>query len=104
MVNRLDRPVSGIVVFARNNKAGDCLLQKWNSKEVIKKMAVELVETNKLAQPDDIYFLNWYELIQIWDAKAGDYARLASERRVAFPRYQKMTPPWSLPVMGKHPL
>ena len=63
------------------------------AKEMLKKMATQLVETNKLAHPNDIWFLNWYELIQIWDAEPEKYAKLASERRAAFPRYQKMTPP-----------
>ena len=74
------------------------------AKEMLKKMAIELVETNKLAHPDDIWFLNWYELIQIWDAEPEKYAKLASERRAAFPRYQKMSPPLVITSDGETPV
>jgi len=74
------------------------------AKEMLKKMATQLIETHKLAQPDDIYFLSWYELIQIWGAEPGKYANLATERRAAFPRYQKMTPPLVITSDGETPI
>ncbi len=48
------------------------------AKEMLKKTATQLVETNKLAHPDDIWFLNRDELLQIWDAEPEKYASLAS--------------------------
>ncbi|HSG45630.1 MAG TPA: phosphoenolpyruvate synthase [Anaerolineales bacterium] len=74
------------------------------AKEMLKKMAVQLVEINKLAHTDDIWFLNWYELLQIWDAEPGTYANLASERRAAFPRYQKLIPPLVITSDGETPI
>ena len=74
------------------------------AKEMLKKTATQLVETNKLAHPDDIWFLNWYELLQIWDAEPEKYASLASERRAAFPRYKKMTPPLVITSDGETPI
>jgi len=74
------------------------------AKEMLKKMATQLVETQKLAHPDDIWFLNWYELIQIWDAEPEKYVKLAAERRTAFPRYQKMTPPLVITSEGETPI
>ena len=36
LVNRLDRPVSGVVVFARDKKNYNAIIGKWHSREVIK--------------------------------------------------------------------
>ena len=74
------------------------------AKEMLKKMATQLVETHKLVHPDDIWFLNWYELTQIWDAEPGTFDKLASERRTAFPRYQKITPPLVITSDGEIPI
>jgi len=74
------------------------------AKEMLKTMAAQLVEMNKLAHPDDIYFLNWYELIQVWDAEPEKYVKLASERHIAFPRYQKMDPPLVITSDGETPI
>jgi phosphohistidine swiveling domain-containing protein len=74
------------------------------AKEMLKKMAAELVDADKLLQPDDIYFLNWFELIQIWDAEPGKYTQVATERHKAFPSYQKMTPPLVITSDGETPI
>jgi len=74
------------------------------AKEMLKKMAAQLVETKKLAQQDDIWFLNWYELTQIWDAEPGSFDKLAAERRTDFSRYQKMPPPLVITSDGEMPI
>ncbi len=54
------------------------------AKDMLKETAIKLVEENKLAHPDDIWFLNWYELLKIWDTEPGAFAKLASERMQHF--------------------
>jgi len=82
LVNRLIYVITHASILREHHKFAVMQVLRV-AKEILKKMAVQLAETNKLAHADDIWFLNWYELLQIWDAEPGVYAKLASERRAA---------------------
>ena len=51
LVHRLDKPVSGVIVFARTSKAAQRLHQEFTGRGV-KKMYVALVEHNKQIEQD----------------------------------------------------
>ncbi len=73
-------------------------------KEVLKKTAAHLVETGKLSQPDDIWFLKWAELPEIWDDTDGKLAAQIPARRAALERYRKLTPPLVITSDGETPV
>lgn len=73
-------------------------------KEVLQETAVTLAETNKLAHPDDIWFLSWPELLAIWDNNALDFVKLIPARRADLIRFQKMTPPMVITSDGETPV
>ncbi len=73
-------------------------------KEVVKKTAVQLTDTQKLSHPDDIWFLSLPELVTIWAEDAFDAAALIPARRADLARFQKMTPPLIITSDGESPV
>ncbi len=73
-------------------------------KEILKKTAVQLTESQKLAHPDDIWFLSWPELLTMWDEDALDTAELIPARRADLVRFQKMSPPLIITSDGETPV
>lgn len=73
-------------------------------KEALKESARQLTNAGKLSQPDDIWFLRWAELLEIWDDPDGKLAAQIPERRAALERYQKLTPPLVITSDGETPI
>lgn len=73
-------------------------------KEILKGIAVQLVEAKKLEQSDDLWFLTWGELFSIWDDNSTNWGSMISQRRVDFERYQKLTPPLIVTSDGEVPV
>lgn len=53
-----------------------------------------------LASPDDVFFLHADELCSALRGESGDFAALAEQRKAAFNRWRKVTPP---PYLGAPP-
>jgi len=73
-------------------------------KEALKDAAAQLVTSGKLAQPEDLWFLTWRDLITIWDDDTTDWGALIAKRRAEMERYQKLTPPLIITSDGESPV
>ncbi len=73
-------------------------------KEVLQETAVHLTNSQKLAQPDDIWFLTWPELLAIWDETGSKFVELIPARRADLVRFQRMTPPMMITSDGETPV
>ena len=72
-------------------------------KEILKKVAGQLVAAGKLAHADDLWFLNWRELFSIWDDDSTDWGILIAQGRADLARYQKLMPPPIISSDGESP-
>lgn len=73
-------------------------------KEILKENAAELVASGKLTDPDDIWFLKWDELLNIWDDKEASWYEVIAQRQVDFERYLNLTPPVIITSDGETPV
>ena len=73
-------------------------------KEVVKKIALQLCETQQLAQPDDVWFLTWPELLAIMRGESLDTPNLIAQRRAEYAQFAKMTPPAIITSDGETPV
>lgn len=76
----------------------------WEVKKVIRQTAKLLTERGILTNEEDIWFLEWRELMQIWDAPVADLQARVSQRRAALERDRKLTPPIIITSDGETPL
>ncbi len=72
-------------------------------KESLKAMAEELVRRGLIRSSDDIWFLEWAELMRIWDDSSTDWKELIEERRQEYIRDQKLSPPIIITSDGETP-
>ncbi|KAA3648711.1 MAG: phosphoenolpyruvate synthase [Chloroflexi bacterium] len=72
-------------------------------KERLKKLAVQLTDAQKLVKPDDIWFLTWPEIVDIWD-DTGEIAKLIPDRRTVYERNQNLLPPLVITSDGETPV
>ena len=73
-------------------------------KEIIKKVAVQLTDAQKLRVPDDVWFLRWPELLALYNDGAPDVFELVADRRADFARFQRMASPAIITSDGEVPL
>ena len=73
-------------------------------KEILQQNATALVANDKLAQPDDIWFLTWEELLGIWEENGGRITAVIPQRRANLIQYQKLTPPLVITSDGEMPV
>ena len=76
----------------------------WVIKQTLKENAVQLVKQGKLTSTDDLWFLTWQELLEIWDDTATDWKPIITQRRADLERYQEMTPPMVITSDGETPV
>ncbi len=72
-------------------------------KETLKQIAVQLTATQKLTDPEDIWFLSWVDLLNIWD-DTGEIANSIPDRRAAYQRNQNILPPLVVTSDGETPV
>ncbi|MEM7112687.1 MAG: phosphoenolpyruvate synthase [Chloroflexota bacterium] len=72
-------------------------------KETIKQVAAQLVEQGQLAQPDDVWFLSWPELLALTRGKRSNVGALIAKRRADLQHYANLTPPAVLTSDGETP-
>jgi 23S rRNA pseudouridine1911/1915/1917 synthase len=92
--HRLDRPVSGVVLFARNSKAAGRLAEQFQNRQV-KKIYWALVE--RTVEPSEGVWENWLRKLQD-EARAEIVTEGVPEARQARSRYRRLAtgPDWSL--------
>ncbi len=73
-------------------------------KEILKENAAELVAKGKLSASDDIWFLKWEELLDIWDDREVSWGEVVTQRRADLARYLKLTPPAVITSDGETPV
>lgn len=73
-------------------------------KEPLQATAVSLIKSHKLADPDDIWFLTWPELLAIWDEGGEKFAEWIPKRRADLTRFRKLTPPMVITSDGETPV
>lgn len=76
----------------------------WEIKQALKATAEVLVQQGKLAQLDDIWFLEWRDLFAIWDDMTTDWSALVARRRADTERYQRLAPPVIITSDGETPV
>ena len=76
----------------------------WEVKQALKSAAELLAGQGKLAQPDDVWFLPWRDLLAIWDDDATDWGARIARRRADLARFQKLTPPIIITSDGETPV
>ena len=67
-------------------------------------VAEVLIDQGKLTQPGDIWLLEWQGLARIWQDDKTDWRALIAERRTAWKRYQKLSPPIIITSDGETPV
>ncbi len=72
-------------------------------KESLKAVAEELVRRDLIQSSDDIWFLEWGELIRIWEDSGTDWKKLVEERRQEHIRDQRLSPPIIITSDGETP-
>jgi rifampicin phosphotransferase len=73
-------------------------------KSILKENVASLIASGKLAAPDDIWFLNWAELLTIWDDNKTSWHEVVAQRRADLTRYLKLTPPVVITSDGETPI
>jgi len=73
------------------------------AKEMLREVNLNLVQSNKLASLDDIWFLTWPELLTIWDDNQK-LNELIPKRKEDFERFPKLTPPTIITSDGETPV
>ena len=73
-------------------------------KEILKRNAIHLAAAGKLAQPDDIWFLTWSELFNIYEEGSADTQNLIAQRRADLEQFEKLTPPLIVTSDGEAPV
>jgi len=76
----------------------------WEIKQALNATADLLAGQGKLAGPDDIWLLEWCELMAIWDDDASDWGPTLEQRRSDLARFQKLTPPIITSSDGETPV
>ncbi|MCA9996193.1 MAG: hypothetical protein KDE56_10625, partial [Anaerolineales bacterium] len=74
------------------------------AKEAVKEVAEQFSAAGKLADPDDVYFLRWPELLAFTQDELPNARDLIAERQAAFTQYEQMTPPAILTSDGETPV
>ena len=74
------------------------------AKEELKKTAVVLRDKQQLNHSDDIWFLTWPDLLDIWDDEEQKFMNLTTKRRADFARFQKLNPPMVITSDGETPI
>lgn len=72
-------------------------------KESLKEITTELVDEKRLEYKEDIWFLRWNELLDIYHNNRTNYRELIRERREIFKRYKDITPPIVISSSGEIP-
>ena len=75
----------------------------WVVKTILKENAAKLVASGKLSTANDIWFLTWEELLNIWDDGERSWHEIAAQRQTDLVRYQKLTPPVIITSDGEAP-
>ncbi len=73
-------------------------------KEHFKEVAKELVRQGKLEHEEDIWFLTWPDLQEIWENDATDWKSIVTERKKDFERHQHLKPPLIITSDGETPV
>ena len=76
----------------------------WVVKQILKENAYQLITQDKLSSVDDMWFLNWEELLAIWDDTTTDWKSIVAQRRADLNRYQELTPPMVITSDGETPV
>ncbi|NJN44269.1 MAG: phosphoenolpyruvate synthase, partial [Anaerolineae bacterium] len=76
----------------------------WVVKVILKENADKLVAMGKLATSDDIWFLTWDDLLNIWDDKETSWHEIVAQRRMDLTHYLKLTPPPVITSDGETPV
>ena len=103
LVNRLIHVVYEASVLREHHKF---MMVKmfYVTKVALKQRAVELTANNKLSHPDDIWFLTFPELLEIYRDDAIDTSAIVSTRRSQFERFQKLSAPMVITSDGEVPV
>ena len=80
------------------------ILSLWEVKKVLKSVASNLVAAGRITHQDDIWFLTWPELKQIWDNEDENWGNIIAKRRSDMVRYQNLTPPLVISSDGETPV
>jgi pyruvate,water dikinase len=73
-------------------------------KNVLKDVAMQLVASDKLGHPDDIWYLTWGDLATIWERSDVDWTALAGHRRSQLEQFQRLSPPLITTSDGEAPV
>lgn len=73
-------------------------------KETVKQVAKQLAKKGQLAQPDDVWFLSWPELLALANDDQSQVDTLVAKRRADLQRYAKLSPPAVLTSDGETPV
>lgn len=76
----------------------------WVVKQILKKNAQRLVQDGKLTGKDDIWFLTFRELLEIWNDTSTNWDELINKRKDDLNNFQKLTPPMILTSDGETPI
>ena len=76
----------------------------WVVKVPLIENAMELVAKGKLGVTDDIWFLSWDEILNIWDDQEISWDEIVAQRRADLARYLKLTPPEVITSDGETPV
>ncbi len=76
----------------------------WVIKQILKENAARLTAAGKLGQVDDIWFITWRELLQIWDDESTDWEPIVAERQAKLERFQRLAPPLIITSDGETPV
>ena len=76
----------------------------WEVKQALRVTAEHWVRQGRLSQPEEIWFLEWRELLRLAEDPSFDGQALAAERQATWARYQRLTPPIIITSEGETPI
>ncbi len=76
----------------------------WEVKQALRATAEHWTRQGRLSRPEEIWFLEWRELLRLAEDPSFDARSLVAERRATWKRYQRLTPPIIITSEGETPL
>jgi len=103
IIKRLVHVISNAGIFREHHKFVVIRFLRI-AKDIVKQTASELVADKRLQSPDDIWFLTWTELLNLYGNPDFDAIQLTQKRRKQFQQFQKLTPPLIITSDGESPV